>query len=100
MQPQTNSRRRSAQRKITAIVDGSRKTFEGRFGWSLVELVNAGERGVTPIERPAPRWSHYIFRLRREGVRIETIPEQHGGIYSGRHGRYRLRSTVQIVEAA
>lgn len=88
------------QPKTIAIVDGVQKTFSGRFGWSLEELVNAGNRGITPIERPAPRWSHYVFRLRRRGVRIETIPERHGGRYSGRHGRYRLKSEVRILGGA
>ena len=74
------------------------RTFRGRFAWTLANLIEAGERGVTTLERPAPRWSHYIFRLRRDGVPIQTIEERHGGNYAGRHGRYRLTAPVFLVE--
>mgnify|MGYP006279980057 CR=1 FL=1 len=70
--------------------------LEGRELWALRELVKAGARGCTPIEAPAPRWSHYVFLLRRRGLAIETIREPHGGRYPGRHGRYVLRSVVAI----
>ncbi len=71
----------------------------GRKAWCLAHLVVAGERGVTPIERPAPRWSAYVDMLRDEhNVAIETVMEPHGGAYRGRHGRYVLRSQVELVE--
>ena len=78
--------------------DGVIKHFRGRFAWALDQLVRAGEFGVTPLENPAPRWSHYIFVLRREGVSIDTIQERHSGPYSGRHARYVLAETVEILD--
>lgn len=77
--------------------EGAVQTFKGRVAWALDALVRAGTRGVTPIERPAPRWAHYIFVLRRSGVTVETIHEPHGGAYSGTHARYLLRSPVEVI---
>jgi hypothetical protein len=74
-----------------------RMTFEGREAWALGQLITAGEHGVTPIHRPAPRWSHYIHMLRKAGLDIETIHEPHGGPFSGHHGRYVLRSKVKML---
>jgi hypothetical protein len=62
----------------------------------LFELVKAGMKGCTPIDQPAPRWSNYVFRLRRQGVAIETITEKHAGAYAGTHARYVLRSQVEV----
>ena len=72
----------------------------GRLLWTLQQLVRAGARGVTPIERPAPRWSHYVHQLRALGLYIETIREEHGGDFPGHHGRYVLRSPVAIKGGA
>lgn len=77
--------------------DGPVKTFKGRFAWTLAELIAAGTRGVTPLERPAPRWSHYVHRLRRDGVPVQTIDEPHTGTYAGRHGRYLLDCPVTVI---
>lgn len=68
----------------------------GRMLWALRALMAAGPNGVTPIERPAPRWSAYVHKLRRMGLVIETIPEEHGGPFPGTHGRYVLRTVVAI----
>ncbi len=70
----------------------------GRDGQTLLRLVRAGEAGITTLENPAPRLSHYIFKLRRMGLDIETQDEAHGGIFAGVHGRYRLRSKVRVVD--
>ncbi len=79
--------------------DGHATTIIGRPAWALAELIAAGSRGVTPITHPAPRWSHYVFILRREyGLLIETIDEPHGGQFAGTHARYVLRSDV-VIEA-
>ena len=78
--------------------EGPTLAVKGRVAWTLNELLRAGTRGVTPIERPAPRWSDYVFKLRKAGVVVETIDERHGGTYSGDHGRYVLRSPVVVVE--
>jgi hypothetical protein len=74
------------------------KTFEGRAAWALSELLTAGGGGCTPITHPGPRWSDYVFKLRREGLNIETITEKHGGVYAGHHARYVLRTPVSVVE--
>ena len=79
--------------------DGVERVVSGRFAWTLDALVIAGEKGVTPIERPAPRWSHYVDILRdREGLAIVTLEEKHGGPFKGWHGRYILKSPVQVIE--
>ena len=72
----------------------------GRPLWTLQQIVRAGARGVTPIERPAPRWSHCVHQLRAIGLDIETIREEHGGDFPGHHGRYVLRSPVAIEGGA
>lgn len=78
--------------------DGPPKKVTGRAAWALNELILAGENGVTTLEQPAPRWSHYIFLLRRSGIGINTEHESHGGAYAGTHGRYRLTQPVEIIE--
>lgn len=84
--------------ELRAKIDGApERKFVGRFAWALSELIRAGQKGVTPIERPAPRWSHYVFRLRRDGVGIATVEEPHGGSYAGRHARYVLTTPVVVV---
>lgn len=74
-----------------------RMTFHGREAWTLGQLVEAGSRGLRPIDRPAPRWSHYVMMLRRAGLAIETIREPHGGAFPGNHGRYVLRTSIMVV---
>src|SRR5215204_3180808 len=69
----------------------------GRVAFALRELMLAGERGLTAIERPAYRWSDYVFRLRGMGIVVETIREPHGGPYAGHHARYVLRTPLQVV---
>lgn len=87
--------------RLTVEVDASPtpqvRTFAGRDAWTLSRLLAAGERGVTPLENPAPRWSHYVFRLRRAGIEIETIDAPNTGAFGGRHGRYVLRSAVTVL---
>ncbi len=71
--------------------------LKGRVAWTAHALLCAGERGITPIERPAPRWSDYVFKLRGEGLDIETVDERHGGTYKGVHARYVWHTPVQVV---
>ncbi|WP_425093822.1 winged helix domain-containing protein [Tropicimonas sp. S265A] len=66
----------------------------GRDRWALEALIAAGEKGCTPIDTPGPRWSGYVFNLRRLGVAIETVTEAHDGPFAGTHARYVLRSRV------
>jgi hypothetical protein len=77
--------------------DGGVHDVIGRDAWALKNLLNAGPRGCTPIDNPAPRWSHYIFKLRRAGFIIETIDESHGGPFAGSHARYVLKSQVTVL---
>jgi hypothetical protein len=78
--------------------DGGVHDVVGRDAWALLKLIAAGEAGCTPIDTPGPRWSHYVFKLRRAGFFIETIDESHGGPFAGSHARYVLRSRVTILQ--
>jgi hypothetical protein len=75
-------------------------TLRGREKWALEKLINAGKAGCTPITTPGPRWSHYVWKLRGHGFKIETIHEPHDGPFPGHHARYVLHSDVQILEEA
>jgi hypothetical protein len=66
----------------------------GREEWALSHLLAAGSHGCTPIDTPGPRWSDYVFKLRRRGIAIATITESHDGDFPGHHARYILRSRV------
>ena len=66
----------------------------GREEWALSHLLAAGSHGCTPIDTPGPRWSDYVFKLRRRGIDVETITENHTGPYAGHHARYVLRSRI------
>jgi hypothetical protein len=92
-----------AKLSVTARVlsDGRPFTVTGRDAWALLELHRAGPNGVTPIDNPGPRWSAYVFNLRREhGLAIETVHESHRGDFPGTHARYILRSTVEIIASS
>ena len=71
---------------------------KGRDRWALESLIRAGSKGCTPIDHPGPRWSAYVFELRKLGVVIETLHEKHGGPFKGNHARYVLRSTVTAAD--
>ncbi len=79
------------------LPSGDMLTLPGRAAWALGRLLEAGEAGCTPIDQPAPRWSHYVFKLRKAGLVISTDRESHSGPYPGNHGRYRLETPVTIV---
>ena len=83
---------------VTLVSSEQSRTFEldGRLGWTMVQLFNAGPKGVTPITHPAPRWSGYVFDLRELGIPIETIMEPHEGNYPGQHARYVLTCDAQV----
>jgi len=73
----------------------------GRDAWALGELITAGSDGCTPLDNPGPRWSGYVFKLKRiYRLDIETITEMHGGDYAGKHARYVLRSRVAFANPA
>lgn len=92
---------RDHARVIVEGVDGPRSiVLKGRLLWALRQLISAGRAGVKPIERIGPRWSHYVFKLRAEGLDIEPVRERHDGPYPGTHGRYVLLTTVAIEGGA
>ncbi len=75
------------------------KEINGRDGWALFQLIQAGETGCTSVENPGPRWSAYIYNLRHKfGIEVETTREAHEGQFAGSHARYILRSSVMIIE--
>ena len=81
--------------------DGHRTvlTINGRDEWALQQLLRTGSKGCTPKDNPAPRWSGYVFNLRRMGIDIETVHERHGGdVQSPRHaGRDQLRPQLLLL---
>jgi hypothetical protein len=86
------------QIEVTLLSEPPR-TFEldGRLGWTMIQLAQAGARGVTPIDRPAPRWSAYVHTLRKMGIQIDTEMEPHQGTYPGQHARYRLSCDARVT---
>lgn len=83
--------------KFAVEPDGAILRVVGRDAWCLRQLLNSGDRGFTTLENPAPRVSHYIFKLRRAGLIIESKEEKHGGLYSGRHSRYILHTRIRVL---
>ena len=72
----------------------------GRFAQTLRALVKAGPAGVTALDLSswAVRLGHYVWVLmKRHGLNIATVIEEHGGSYPGRHGRYTILDRVRIV---
>lgn len=85
---------------VTARILPNGETFavKGRDAWAMLELVKAGHHGCTPIDNPGPRWSGYVFNLKRNfDLAIETVHEPHGGTFAGTHARYVLHSAVEIL---
>ncbi|WP_206513262.1 winged helix domain-containing protein [Pelagibacterium montanilacus] len=83
--------------KIHGRADGDHSIdLVGREAWALLELVEAGKRGCTPIDNPAPRWSHYVWLLRGHGFTVETVDEPHDGPFAGSHARYVLHDAVTL----
>lgn len=71
-------------------------TVRGQTSRTLYELVRAGPHGVTALEVStwALRLSAYIFNLRKLGLEIATLHEEHP---EGWHGRYVLVTPVEIL---
>lgn len=70
----------------------------GRDAETLLVLVRRAEKGVTAFDfvgGPAFRLAAYIGRLRKTGLDIKTLREAHD---CGSHGRYVLRTPVEIHE--
>lgn len=99
----TQAHCQSVRLRITArlLPDGMPFSVQGRDAWALLELIKAGQTGCTPIDHPGPRWSAYVFKLKRKhGLDIETVYEPHGGDFPGNHARYVLRSAVEVLKGA
>lgn len=77
-------------------IDPHTVNVSGRVAWAILSLVGAGSRGCTPIDRPAPRWSDYVFKAKKLGFVIETKLEGHEGSFAGQHGRYVLHDSVTV----
>lgn len=98
-----NEQGRKPRLKVRIAGDGDlfaarEMTLIGRQAWCLDQLHRAGQRGVTTVDRPAPRWSDYVFKLRAQGIAVATEHEAHGGTYPGHHARYKLGTEIDVVE--
>lgn len=91
--------RTTFQITFRTLHDGEPRTLAGRVGWMLLQLSQAGDRGLTTAELgPGLRISEYIRRLRkRHGLLIATDVEKHGGAFAGHHARYRLQTNVEVI---
>ena len=99
--PRPSTAKRRIAFDVTEGEDVRTITPTGRDAWALRELITAGAEGCTPIDNPGPRWSHYVFKLKRVyGLAIQTVTEGHGGPYAGHHARYVLRSRVAFADPA
>lgn len=76
------------------------REVEGQEARTLNALVTAGSAGITSLDIStwALRTSHYIYKLRKLGLSIDMEREPHAGPVPGKHGRYRLRTAIQILE--
>jgi hypothetical protein len=94
--------KRGRVRRTFRVFDGDQLrlvTVIGRDAWMLGKLVEADSKGCTTLEQPAPRTSHYIWKLRHTyGIAIASIEEEHGGTYAGRHVRYILQQRVEFAD--
>jgi hypothetical protein len=101
LRPSSTKRGKRVAFNVTEGEDVRTIAPAGRDAWALGELITAGAAGCTPIDNPGPRWSGYIFKLKRiYRLSIETITEMHGGEYAGKHARYVLRSRVAFADPA
>ena len=83
--------------ELRVRLNGRILTVKGRMAWALDLLIKRSHRGLTTLEYPAPRWSHYVYKLRGEGFPIVTEDEQHGGAFAGTHARYKLAGFVEVL---
>lgn len=77
--------------------DGRQLRLDGREGWAALELIDAGERGITAFDYPGVRVADSVFKLRRRGILIETVQESHGGQFRGQHARYIARTKLTVL---
>ena len=72
--------------------------LNGCGAWTLAHLIGARETGIIPLDSPAPRWSAYVHTLRKRSLDISTVDEPHACPYSGTHGRYVLRTSLEVLK--
>jgi hypothetical protein len=85
--------------EITVLLNGQQVAVgPARVASAVHALIERGERGVTPLEWVGPRWSDYVLKAKKLGFDIETVHEGHSGPFAGRHGRYVMRSPVQVLK--
>jgi hypothetical protein len=102
--PETSAARKAAKGRFAVqfriLPDGGVQTVVGQEARTLRALVAAGSAGITSLDIAtwALRTSHYIFKLRGYGLVIEMERENHAGPVPGLHGRYHLRSRVELIE--
>lgn len=73
-------------------------TLVGREAWTCRLLLQAGKQGISSLNHPGARLSHYIFRLRSYGFAIETVYTKHGGEFPGSHAVYVNHSDIRVIE--
>jgi hypothetical protein len=87
--------------RVALVSDDGERIIEahGQEARALVALVSAGRRGVTAAEVSswAYRFAAYCYELRRKGLNIVTIREEHPG---GWHGRHVLLDRVRLLDDA
>lgn len=73
---------------------------EGQEARALTALHDAGAAGITAQEVStwALRLAHYVMKLKKLGLSIDMVREKHSGPVPGWHGRYFLRTAIQIIE--
>lgn len=94
----TDLPRQNRRMAVAASSAGSTFTVTGQVAKALLALVEAGNKGVTALEVSswAYRLGAYVHTLRHAfGLVIELEREPHDG---GWHGRYMLRSPVEVLE--
>lgn len=97
---QYHSPRSPRKRLIVKAIGPDGQPFKetGQVARVLLSLVKAGEAGITPLARQtwSLRLSDHVRKLKnRRGLTIVTLWGKHD---DGRHARYVLRSTVNIIE--
>jgi len=85
-----------AKAKVVYTFNGKTEEVSGRQAQTLLALVDNKKSGVTALEMSswALRLAAYVHQLKALGLEIDCIREPHSG---GSHGRYFLRSDIQIT---
>ena len=76
--------------RITVAFHDERETqLTGHDQWALDRLIHAGAHGVTQItEFAVSCWTACIFKLRKLGIEVSAILENHRSEFVGHHAGY------------